>query len=425
MPNTTKTTQSQTDISSSSFVSNMALPVHSWYRYPAGFSANWAEGIIDRRKPILRNLFVFDPFAGVGTTVLAAEHTGVRGVGLEAHPFVAKIAEAKLLWHTDTQAFFNFAQRVLTIAHTMTPDTSLAPTLIRKCYTDEAIRDLYALRCAWQGLKDNTPASTLTWLAIVCILRVCSFAGTAPWQYVLPRKTKAKTMPPFEAYQQQVQHMLQDMAFFQLSASRNDGLIQEGDARLCTGIDSESVGLVVTSPPYANNYDYADATRLELAFFGEISSWSDLHKKIRHKLVRSCSQHVSIERLQLSPLLDTLADASFRDDISQKCSDLAEERLNHGGKKAYHLMVAAYFSDMRNTWRSLRRVCAHGSQVCFVIGDSAPYGVHIPVDRWLGELAILAGFRTYRFEKLRDRNTKWKNRKHRVPLQEGFLWVEG
>ena len=88
-------------------------------------------------------------------------------------------------------------------------------------------------------------------------------------------------------------------------------------------------------------------------------------------------------------------------------------------------MVAAYFADMFRVWISLRRVCSEGAKVCFVVGDSAPYGVYIPVDEWLGELAVSAGFGSYRFEKIRDRNVKWKNRKHRVPLKEGHLWVEG
>jgi len=63
--------------------------------------------------------------------------------------------------------------------------------------------------------------------------------------------------------------------------------------------------------------------------------------------------------------------------------------------------------------------------VCFVIGDSAPYGVYVPVMEWMGRLAASAGFRNYEFEKTRDRNVKWKNRKHRVPLCEGRLWVNG
>jgi hypothetical protein len=43
----------------------------------------------------------------------------------------------------------------------------------------------------------------------------------------------------------------------------------------------------------------------------------------------------------------------------------------------------------------------------------------------LGDLAIAAGFKSYTFEKLRDRNVKWKNRKHTVPLKEGRLWIQG
>jgi len=101
------------------------------------------------------------------------------------------------------------------------------------------------------------------------------------------------------------------------------------------------------------------------------------------------------------------------------------ERESHGGKKNYHAMIAAYFLDMATTLVDLRRVCRQGGDVCFVIGDSAPYGVHVPVERWLGELAVSAGFDGYEFQKTRDRNVKWKNRKHRVPLKEGLLIISG
>jgi hypothetical protein len=66
-----------------------------------------------------------------------------------------------------------------------------------------------------------------------------------------------------------------------------------------------------------------------------------------------------------------------------------------------------------------------GSGTVLLIGDSAPYGIHVPVDQWPGKLALAAGFSSYTFEKTRDRNVKWKNRKHDVPLHEGRLWVTG
>jgi hypothetical protein len=90
-------------------------------------------------------------------------------------------------------------------------------------------------------------------------------------------------------------------------------------------------------------------------------------------------------------------------------------------------MVVAYFADLSRTWQALRRTCAPGAEVLFVVGDSAPYGVHLPVERWLGELALAAGFESFDFTKLRERNKGelWKSRKHRVPLHEGILRVRG
>jgi hypothetical protein len=49
----------------------------------------------------------------------------------------------------------------------------------------------------------------------------------------------------------------------------------------------------------------------------------------------------------------------------------------------------------------------------------------VPVDVWLGKLALAAGFKSFSFEKIRDRNIKWKNRKHDVPLCEGHFWIKG
>jgi len=51
------------------------------------------------------------------------------------------------------------------------------------------------------------------------------------------------------------------------------------DARKCATVPDGWATLVVTSPPYANNYDYADATRLEMTFMGEIRGWGDLQKR--------------------------------------------------------------------------------------------------------------------------------------------------
>ncbi len=403
----------------------MSLPVHGWFRFPAGFSAEWVASVIQDRRSEIGNHALLDPFAGVGTAVISGEQAGFKAYGIEAQHFIARVSQTKLFWRSSFQDFSEMGRAVLALAQADTSETPEYPPLIRKCYTAETTRDLYHLVSAWQKLDDGSAAAKLTWLAIVSILRACSSAGTAPWQYVLPRKSKARVLVPYEAFGLQLHRMAADMMICQQAGCPPQGEIILGDARVCTGIADNSIGLVITSPPYANNYDYADATRLEMTFLGEVGGWGDLHETVRKPLIRSCSQHVTIEKTSVVPLLDHLSDSSFHAEISRVCEKLYAERGYHGGKKDYHAMVAAYFADMMDVWSSLRRVCVDGAEACFVIGDSAPYGIHVPVERWLGELALLAGFKSYNFEKIRDRNVKWKNRKHRIPLQEGFLWVKG
>jgi adenine-specific DNA methylase len=94
----------------STFVDNMALPLHRWYRYSAGFSAQWVESVIAEARQS-GAVAVLDPFAGAGTTLLAAENLGVPCRGIEAHPFVARIARAKLLYRSDPQRFFRERRR--------------------------------------------------------------------------------------------------------------------------------------------------------------------------------------------------------------------------------------------------------------------------------------------------------------------------
>jgi len=323
---------------------------------------------------------------------------------------------------TDTKGFRAYARGILKDAERNVPSIDGYPPLIRKCYPNERLSELDQLRKAWLHRQEDEH-SELGWLSLAAILRQCSPVGTANWQYVLPKKTKANSSHPFEAFKAKVNQICFDM-----TERPNDGnnctLIQ-GDARELPGVPDEWASLVITSPPYPNNFDYADATRLEMTFFGEIAGWGDLQEAVRKHLVRSCTQHVSSVVGQTDKILASRELDPIRAEIQAVVRQLDAERHAHGGKKNYHTMIAAYFLDLANVWRQLRRVTSANAKICFVIGDSAPYGIHVPVDAWMGRLALAAGFHAYSFEKTRDRNIKWKNRKHRVPLHEGRLWVEG
>ena len=408
---------------SGSFVGNMALPVHRWFRYSAGFSGAWVEELI-AEEAAAGQVQVFDPFAGSGTTLIAAEQCGVESRGIDPHPFVARIAQAKLAYRSSPEEYLRQARHVLASARRRPSSLATYGPLIRRCYTDPALQQLDGLRRVITRVDDGSDSSRLVWLTLVSILRTTSHVGTANWQYLLPNRRKARVSEPFAAFDEMASLIYEDMVVTS-GANGPRASFKRDDARSCDTVPADSANLVVTSPPYPNNYDYADATRLEMTFFGEISRWADLQADVRRHLLRSCTQHVPDKSVDLDGTLARAELHPIRDELRRVCEELGRLRLTRGGKKTYHNMIGCYFLDLARVWKSLRRVCRSPSRVCFVIGDSAPYGVHVPVIEWLGRLAVAAGFKSYRFRKIRDRNTRWKNRKHRLPLCEGRLWVEG
>lgn len=411
---------------SGTFTDNMKLPIHRWYRYSAGFSADWVKSeIVKFEEDTGNKARILDPFVGSGTTSFAACSLGRESYGFDGHPFVARIAKAKNLWHLDELEYQEACNAVLAKAKRSKKITTRhdESNLLGKCYDVEALTNLDRLRFAYESLADEDPIWELVRLNITSILRACSKAGTAQWQYVLPNKSKSKVLNAYDAFSGKASLMAEDMEFVKSAKWKNLAHISEQDVR--EKIGAKKCNLLITSPPYPNNYDYADATRLELMFWGEIDGWGDLKTAIRPTIMRSCSQHSAGDKIVLDEILEEPLLKPIIKELSVVTRELEKVRLTKGGKKTYHTMIAAYFLDLAKIWQNSRKVMTKDSRICFVIGDSAPYGVHVAAERWLGELAIASGFDSFEFEKLRDRNIKWKNRTHTVPLQEGRLWVRG
>ncbi len=409
---------------SGSFVDNMSLPIHRWFRYSAGFAATWVEEVLADWGIEPGNV-VLDPFVGSGTVPIVCDTLGVNSIGVEAHPLVARICKTKLLWANDPERVGHFAAKVLKDAQDQKPDVSPYPQLIHRSFDTEALASLDRLKSAWLSLQDSSPESELTWLALTSILRPTSKAGTAQWQYILPNKTKKTVIHPLFAFQHQIEIIKSDLRWMQRKAKQSHAEIIVSDARTLAESMPQMVDVVITSPPYANNYDYADALRFEMTFWGDVKRWSDLHDAVRKHLIVSSSQHSSREKLRVEDLLESNAIQPIQNELGAVMKQLAKVRENHGGKKHYHTMIGAYCRDISMVLQQLRIVCKPGAHMCWVIGDSAPYGVYCPIEKWTAELAMAAGFKEFGFDKLRDRNIKWKNRKHRVPLKEGLLWITG
>jgi hypothetical protein len=415
--------EKQREPASTTFIDNMKLPVHRWFRYSAGFSAEWVKETI--RQYAKNRSVILDPFAGSGTTLVAATEMQFPSIGFEKQYFVNRIANIKLHYTFNIDHIRKLYDEIIHSPVSKDFNFDGQPTLLKNCYTPEVLGILTAMRDTYNEIADNSFESEILWLTITAILRSTSHAGTAQWQYIQPNKKKKNAVDPRAAFSQKFNEIVWDMRLFDKKNITARAEILKHDARESLKAYKNTFDILITSPPYPNNYDYADATRFEMIFWNEIKGWGDLQAKVRSGLIRSCSQHSAAEKLNLETMLCDPLLAPIRGEITAVCKELERVRLEHGGKKTYHTMIAAYYLDLAKVFVALRQLMKENSIICFVIGDSAPYGVYAPADIWLGKLALAAGFASWDFEKTRDRNIKWKNRKHRVPLKEGRLWIKG
>lgn len=416
------------------FRESMRAPVHGWFTYPAGYSYRLVEVKI-AEAGLNKDSLVLDPFLGSGTTAVAAKFMGIPSIGYEAHPFVQQIASAKLNWSVNTQ---ELREVIDSYAHTATNklskigekiDLSKVPELLPKCYSDKTLRELLGLwKLAQETIVD--PAHLLFFkVAMTHTLRVVSSAGTG-WPYIAPSKFAEKKVdrPALPNLLKRLDQMVLDLEYVQGGRIGNaKATLVSGDSRNMSKVKDASVDLVVTSPPYLNNFDYADRTRLEMYFFGDAVSWGDITAKVRDKLVIAATTQVNGSSLPEGMLKAEIRDAApkIHKDLMKTIYALGVEKKLKKGKKNYDWMVAGYFNGIFDILAECARTVKVGGEMNWVLGDSAPYGIHIPTEKFIGDLALELGFSSYSEEILRTRGDKWKNnpQRHGVALQESIITI--
>jgi len=416
------------------FKDSLRSPIHRWFTYPAGFSYKAVEEAI-KEYGLKRGQTIYDPFVGTGTTQIVAKQRGINSVGIEAHPFVYEVARIKLFWEFDYQRLdlqISQLEKWLSEGSGACPpldkDTERLPALLKNCFDERKLKLLYQLKASIEDFAgSDVHFGDLGWLALVSILRQVADVETG-WPYIAPKKPlkSNSNKDVVKAFLRQIRLMRDDLSSVNQSIMPSTTRTVLGDARISTpGLDNESVDFAFTSPPYLNNYDYADRTRLETYFFGICSSWQDITERIRSKLITSATTQVHRNGWRLdTAFIDELKRVpTIYDELFRKVRQLSEIRLQKGGKKSYDLMVSGYFNDMYKAMRQTADVLRQGATFIMILGDSAPYGVLIPTERYLGEIGLSVGFTDYRIEELRGRGGKWRTnpQRHKVALRESLL----
>jgi len=393
---------------------NNSLRVHRWVPWIAGFSARFVEDAIEAYlgKSRRSRQRVLDPFAGVGTTMVEALKAGCDAVGYEINAFAALAARAKVgcidvsrdVFKREVDAFRSgMEQFELETDRRWTEGGSEAVGRVveglrgaRPAHFRSRIpffsppveaKFLYAL--VWTASLGE-PDRTLFQAALGATMISFSNYSYEPSLSSRPGAGKALIENASVALPVlgKLEEMLEDIEWCQASyratwAQRRREVIQGSYFGSRQG--AGTVSLLITSPPYMNNYHYVRNTRPQLHWLGLISGPEDL----RDYEQQSFGKFWQTVR-QGSPVG---LDFDFPELVAkvEQLRCLNVERGQYGGP-GWANYVATYFNDSSRFLDLARSQLKRGAYAVIVVGNCIIQGMEFKVDHLLAEMAERRGF---------------------------------
>ena len=165
-------------------------------------------------------------------------------------------------------------------------------------------------------------------------------------------------------------------------------------------IESGTIDLIITSPPYVTSYEYADLHQLSLLWFGD----DPKHFK---KWNRFSDEFIDFRRTFVGTISKGEMSGEFDSEIGKQIvADLAKV------ERPLAIDVANYYLDMKKVFGEMYRILKTGRKACIIIGNTALRGVEILNAQVAAEQMKAAGFSKVDFIKREIPNkmiTPWRD----------------
>lgn len=365
-------------------------PFHRWYFYKEGFSPLLLSLVLKKIEVPARGGFL-DPFAGVGTSVLAAlrlkEQPFTHAHGIEYNPFARFVGDTKLRWGpVQPRRLRDLVEKITCYRpRTLPPLPDSATLRNRHIFSRSRIASLLAISAGIDHYARRGAERDVLRVALASVLESTSFAKK-DGRALRIVSADERNAPPRGLFRSAVLTIARDIEderereklrrIMRRSRRRIPARIYRGDARrLPKAIRKSSISLALYSPPYLNGIDYSEVYKVEEYMLGFVAS-SDELRQLREGTLRS---HASIRFAQRSSVLDDLPGQLLVRRLIRAIEAFIAEHEPRGFQRQYAWLVPAYFADMADALAEQYRVLKPGGYAVCIVGNSMLAGPALEV----------------------------------------------
>jgi DNA modification methylase len=399
----------------SAFAWNKELPIHRWVPWVAGFSAHFVDDCLSKYVTSNGTLdhWILDPFSGVGTTLVQAFIRGFNVIGFEINPYAALASKAKLeaakVDLSDFRGQLSDFKKFMKGRCASSRDPRSKPPSGFSGRTE-----LFSPAVERKVLFSLDYISEIEALAIqelfqLALGSVMVSVSNYSYEPSLTRRSAVNKEPIEDAdvaniLSSKLGLIANDVEWLQ---SQLEQLPRKpvGEVHADTFFSAvevlgreDFVDLVVTSPPYLNNYHYPRNTRPQLHWLGltsgkgyegagETKSFGKFWQTVR-------GREPIILEFDLWPLGEIIEEIRGRN----------TDKAAYGGP-GWANYVATYFNDTYRFCKQLSRLLKPEAAAVIVLGNSIIQGVEVKTDYFFGKIGELCGLALEDIIMLRKKRT--------------------
>lgn len=361
-------------------------PIHRWFYYQEGYSPRLVENILEYLNLTGNDIFIFDPFAGSGTTLLTAKHLKNKSLGFEINPFSAFMINVKTRNYTQNELEQVRKFKIPSYKSIAGAYDKYELQIIRKLFDKAELEKIELLKKKINGVHDKK-VRDLLYGALLCILGDVS--NYRKGGNGLKRKRVNKNLDPFAEFKCKLSQMVDDLSKEPHGPEPtviNDSCLNISQYR------PKGIDVSIFSPPYANCFDPFEVYKIELWLGEFVSSYSDLRTKRRAALTSNLNADIKkdIDHIHRTETLTNIIEY-----LSKK--NLWDKRIPK--------MLDTYFYDMHVLLKALYNSTKPGGFCIIVVGNSSYGNLAVPTDLLLAGIGEKAGFKAQEIIEARKNET--------------------